>query len=251
MIRKEEDGVVWLEFELFSDCKKLKHGVFTRHGGVSLGSFESLNVSSSVGDDPQKTAVNRHRIEKIIGGSLTRINMCHGKTINIIEKFPIDPTPVCDGMTTHLTGVGLMITHGDCQAAIFYDPIKHVVANAHSGWKGSVQNIYAEVIKSLKLRYGSNPKDILVGVAPSLGPQNAEFINYRTELPGHFLKYQVKPTYFDFWKISQDQFVDCGILPDHIQIAGICTYDSASDFFSYRRDKKAGRNATVACLLPI
>jgi YfiH family protein len=249
MLRKECDGVQWLEFELFSDCRKLKHGVFTRHGGVSSDSFSSLNVSSSVGDDPQKTAINRQKIEKIIGSPLTRINMCHGKIVKIIEEFPYTTNPVCDAIATHLPHIGLMITHGDCQAAIFYDPIKHVVANAHSGWRGSVQNIYGEVIKQMKERYGCCPRNLLVGIAPSLGPQRSEFINYRTELPEHFLKYQVKPAYFDFWHISADQLLESGVLPNHIQIAGICTYEHEGDFYSYRRDKKAGRNATVASLI--
>lgn len=249
MIRKEAEGIEWLEFELLADCKRLKHGVFTRHGGESSGSFSSLNVSTSVGDDPHVTAQNRKKIEKILGSPLTRINMCHGKEVHIIENYPYDVVPVCDAIVTHLNHVGLMITHGDCQAAIFYDPVNHVVANAHSGWKGSVQNIYAEVIKRMGLRYGTNPKDLLVGIAPSLGPQNSQFVNYSVELPPEFLKYQIKPLYFDFWKISADQLIDCGIPEENIQIAGICTYDHADDFFSFRRDRQSGRNATVATLV--
>ena len=249
MIRKEQDGVEWLEFELFADCKLLKHGVFTRLGGVSSGTFGSLNVSSSVGDDPANTAENRRRIEHIIGAPLSRINMCHGKEISFIDQFPYVQTPVCDAIATDLSHIGLLITHGDCQAAIFYDPIKNVVANAHSGWKGSVKNIYAEVVKALINRYGCNPRDLMVGIAPSLGPEHAEFINYEQELPQHFLKYQCKPVHFDFWQISKDQLMESGVLPSHIQIAGICTYECEHDFFSYRRDKKSGRNATVARLL--
>jgi YfiH family protein len=249
MIRKELNGVVWLEFELLSDFKRLKHGVFLRHGGVSQTPFNSLNVSMSSGDSAQHVAINQHKISEIIGLPLSGINLQHGKEIFQIDKLPLTQNPNCDAITTRTSGLGLMITHADCQAAIIYDPEHHAVANVHSGWRGSVQNIYAETIKFMSLHYNSNPSQLRVGISPSLGPEESEFINYKKELPEHFLDYLVKPTYFDFWKISQQQLENTGVLKEHIQIAKISTYTNPEDYFSYRRDKTCGRNATVTGLL--
>lgn len=87
-----------------------------------------------------------------------------------------------------------------------------------------------------------------MGIGPSLGPNRAEFINHKVELPSTFLPFQFKENYFDFWEISKMQLSDAGICKEHIEIAGICTYSEEDDFFSHRRDKKRGRNGTVVAL---
>src|SRR5262249_11397000 len=96
--------------------------------------------------------------------------------------------------------------------------------------------------------FGSRPEDLLVGISPSLGPHSAEFKNYRTEFPQELWGFQVRPEYFDLWALARHQCEECGILPQHIEIAEICTYANPEDYFSYRRDGVTGRNATVAAL---
>ena len=140
------------------------------------------------------------------------------------------------------------MNHADCQVAIFFDPVKKVVANVHCGWQGNVQNIYAQVIQHLEAEYGSAVEDLLVCISPSLGPENAEFINHRSELPSSFYPFQIKPNYFDFWEISKMQLKKAGVLGHHIEIAQMCTFSGEKDFFSHRRDKETGRNGTVVAL---
>ena len=141
-----------------------------------------------------------------------------------------------------------MIKHADCQAAIFYDPVHHAVSCVHAGWRGNVQNIYAHAIAFMAGKFHSQPADILVCISPSLGPHFSEFKNYKTEFPESFWPFQIRPNYFNLWEISRTQLQECGILPHHIEIASICTYANEQDFFSYRRDKVTGRNATVVAL---
>ena len=174
-------------------------------------------------------------------------DQCHGKDIVEVSHCTLQPLKG-DALTTSDRGIALMIAHGDCQVAIIYDPIHHAVTNVHSGWRGSVQNIYAEAILHMKTAYGSKPEDLLVGISPSLGPTAAQFIHYRTELPESFWEYQIKPDYFDFWAISKAQLTQAGVLPHHIEIAGICTYSNPQDYFSYRFNRTTGRNGTVVIL---
>ena len=129
-----------------------------------------------------------------------------------------------------------------------YDKKQKAIAIAHSGWRGSTLNIYKKTIETMKKRYHSKPEDILVCISPSLGPDSAEFQNYKTELPESFWQFQIQPYYFDFWKISRWQLEEAGILPHHIEIAGMDTLSNPTDFFSHRRDKPSGRNATIAFL---
>jgi YfiH family protein len=231
----------WLTFDLLSNIPRLMHGMFTRHGGTSTGPYSSLNLAFCVGDDPFSVQSNIERVKNAFGISeIKYAHQSHGVGICQIDHQTPQNVENYDALMTNILQIGMMIKHADCQAAIFYDPIHHAVSNVHSGWRGSVQNIYAHTIQAMKRTYGSKPEDLLVCISPSLGPQAAEFIHYRKELPLAFWEYQVKPNYFDFWAISEMQLKACGILPHHIEIARMCTYSNASDFFSFRRKPMKG-----------
>lgn len=249
MIRRERDGVAWLQFELLSNEKDVVHGVFLRSGGVSSGSFDSLNMSVYVGDKPEHVKANMQKAKEILNiGHIQKGKLVHGDKVGKIVQKNKAPNGEQDALITACRDVGIMITHADCQAAIFYDPINKVIANVHAGWRGSVLNIYEKTIDEMKQHYGTKPEDLLVCLSPSLGPEDAQFLNYKTELPEHFWEYQHKPLYFDFWAITKAQLKKCGVLDHHIEVAGISTL-SCQDFFSYRRDKVTGRNGTVIALV--
>lgn len=250
MIKYAKKDIEWLEFEIFSECSRLKHALFLRKGGQSIGNFASLNLADHVGDCPEHVTFNRNKVAKLFDlSSILYIRQCHGK--NIIEIGPNNKDLVhfCDAMITTTPELGLMINHADCQAAIIYDPIHHVVANIHAGWRGTVQNIYQETIAFMQAKYKSSPSDLLVGISPSLGPMNGEFVNYREEFPEHFWDFQIKPNYFDLWEISRWQLHHCGISDHHLQISQIDTFSNFEDYFSYRRDKITGRNGTLVSLM--
>lgn len=249
MNKKEKEGVQWLEFDLLSEVPEVIHAVFLRQGGISEGNYASLNFGDGVGDSEIHVEYH-HTIAKTLLGipHLTYSKQCHG--IEIVDcKIPSSSKIYeCDAQTTSDKGLGLMVKHADCQAAIFYDPIQHVIANAHSGWRGSVQNIYGKLVNHMKQKYGSKAENLLVCIGPSLGPQSAQFINYKEELPQDFWKFQVQPNYFDFWEISRFQLQKAGILKHHLEIACIDNHLNEKDFYSYRRNRNTGRHATIVAL---
>lgn len=230
MQRLKWGNIEWLAFEHLSTFKNLTHAVF----------LKTLDFST-----PEASAFAKEALKL---PTLFSSNQCHGKEVVEITQTVME-RPSCDAFITQEREVGLLIKHADCQAAIFYDPEHKALATIHAGWRGSSQNIYRATIEKMKERYGTNPAALLVGISPSLGPQAAEFRHYETELPEHFWRFQVKPTYFDFWQISRYQLEELGVLAPHIEIAQMCTYSMPEDFFSYRRgDKTSGRHATVAAL---
>lgn len=254
MQRQKYDQLEWLEFELLSDIPDVKHAVFLRYGGYSEGPFASLNLGFHVGDQAELVQTNLQLIQKQLRKQVHNWKNYvwghgrHGKDISDVNaSSPRDISDV-DGLITSERGITLMMTHADCQIALFYDPKHHAIANIHSGWRGSIANIYADTIQKMQQTFGSNPADLLVCISPSLGPDEAEFIHYRSEIPEEFWHFQVRPTYFDFWAISEDQLQTAGILPHHIEIARLSTYANPHDFFSYRRDKITGRHATCITL---
>ncbi len=245
MIRKKQGNIEWLEFELLANEPGIIHGVFLRHGGVSEESFTSLNVLEWGSDHTENVQKNRAlivetlKLEKLIAG-----HQKHGaNVVHVTEQT--EPYLQCDGLMTTQKNWGLMAMHADCQGTILYDPIHKAIATVHAGWRGQVQNIYREVICKMAHTFGTKPENLLVCISPSLGPQNSEFKHYRDELPEEFWSFQIKPTYFDLWAIAEHQLKGCGVLPHHLEIARIDTYANPSDFFSYRREKAAGRTEKI------
>lgn len=248
-------------FTHFSDCPHLVHGVFTRHGGVSRPPFDSLNVGGRTGDDPAAVMENRQRILSCLGMSrAVFLNQVHGKEVLVLAKEDTpDPAliwkpgcpaagivPTADAVVTDLTDLALVIQVADCQAVLLADFEKKVIANVHSGWRGSVENIIGRCVDVMIRRFRCDPGRILAGISPSLGPCCAEFIHYRKEIPEPLWRYKLPDrAYFDFWRMSLDQLRETGVLLDHIITMGECTRCRPDRFFSYRHAGKTGRFACV------
>lgn len=233
----------------------LAEGTFSRHGGVSKNSFASNNIGFDLGDDDDRVLRNREKIKAVAGlDVLVSAKQVHGDDICHL-RTPVAGDCVidrCDALTTDRAGVGLMIGHADCQAAVLYDRRKKVIGAVHSGWRGSGANILGRTVAAMEREYGSNPADLEVGVSPSLGPCCSEFVNYREELPRWFWKYLVKDNHFDFWKITLQQLLQAGVREKAVSFAGICTSCSV-EYFSYRRACRlhqgiTGRNATIIAM---
>jgi polyphenol oxidase len=237
-----------LPFITFSHLSEgIAHAVFTRHGGISPKPWSSLNVGLHVGDAEANVLANRQRIKEAL--SISRLVACrqvHGTEVRVIDRVRAGDweEDSCDALVTALPGVTLMIQQADCQAVLLHDPVHRAVGIAHSGWRGSVGNIIAATIETMRAAFGTKPQELRAGIGPSLGPCCAQFVNFQQELPPAFHSYQVKPGYFDFWAISRDQLQTAGVLPNRIEIAGHCTVCRA-EYYSYRREGVTGRFAAV------
>ncbi len=237
---------------LLATLPEVAHGFFTRQGGVSPGAYDSLNVSPAVGDRSELVAANQHLIQRALGlKGLARAVQVHGGQAAVITsagQAQAEDIPDVDILVTTVPGLGLLIKQADCQAVMLYDPVNRVVANVHCGWRGQVNNILGETVSLLTNRFGSRPRDFYAAVGPSLGPCCAEFRNFRQEFPNDLWGYQIRPTFFDLWRLSRDQLVAAGLQPERLDLAGLCTRCGAGDFFSYRRDKITGRQGAVIAL---
>ncbi len=234
---------------------KVQHGSFSLHGGVSKAPFDSHNISFGVGDEVGNVKENRLAIKEYLSlNALVSAQQVHGDMVYVVDSKPKDDIRVdgYDALVTDLPRVGLMIGHADCQPILLYDRARSVIAAIHSGWRGSVVNIAKVTLSVMQQQFQTNPGDCVAGVGPSLGPCCSEFVNFRNELPQAFQQFQVKENYFDFWQITKNQLVECGVEEKSIHIAGICT-SCSPNFFSYRRACRqgsgiTGRNGSVIAL---
>ncbi len=239
----------WLEFDLLEPYPHVAHGVFLRHGGVSTGSCSSLNLGDGTSDSAENYKANRDLVRRAMEvPKLIFPHQTHGMNVQRVTPKNLDKTFQSDALFTTEKNLAIGVTHADCQAAIFYDPVHEAIAVVHAGWRGMVQNIYARTLEAMQRDIGTQPQNLIVCISPSLGPDHSEFKNYKQELPQDFWSFQVKPTYFDLWAISRKQLSSAGILDKNIEITQTCTQCNSKDYFSYRREKDTGRHGTVVAL---
>ena len=253
----ENTDIKIYEFKLFNNHTHIVHGIFTREGGTSTGAFNSLNIGVNSGDEPLAIANNRKLIIRKMGMKpLVFLNQMHGSDIKVLKKDDNDlsesfepgkETYTADGIVTDMKNVFLVIQVADCQAVMLHDPEKKVIANVHSGWRGSIKNIIGNCVDKMVLEFGCRPENIIAGISPSLGPCCSEFVNYKEEIPKSLWKYKIKDkNYFNFWEMSCDQLMDKGVKKEHIENMEICTKCNTDIFYSYREDNRTGR---FACMI--
>lgn len=252
--RDDATGIKYYRSSLLATFPEVAHGFFTRQGGRSAAPYESLNLSFSVGDRPETVAGNRRLVQQALGlASLASATQVHGRreaVVHAADPAPVAEIPAADILITTQPSVGLLIKQADCQAVMLFDPKHRVIANVHCGWRGQAQNILGEAVSRLTQLFGTQPPDLYAAIGPGLGPCCAEFTNFRQEWPPHLWAYQVRPTYFDLWRLSLDQLVGAGLKPQQIDLAGLCTRCRAEEFFSYRRDRITGRQGAIIALRP-
>ena len=253
MILRTQNGAAYYQFQHLAAFPEIQHGIFLREPGCSDPPFHGLNVSYSVGDDPRRVAANRQRIARCMqANQLVFAAQVHGTLVVVIDG--LSPTeaaarkasaPVGDALVTDRPGAFLAISVADCQSILIYDPRRRVVANVHSGWRGSVAGLVGRSLAVMGEHFGCDPADVHVGIGPSLGPCCAEFKNYRQEIPAELWSYRRDSLRFDFWAMSRDQLIAAGVPSDQIEVSGLCTKCLKDLFFSYRAEKTTGRFAGV------
>ena len=253
MILNNRNGLSYFQFPNLARFPEIQHGIFTRAGGRSHGPYRSLNTSLGVGDDPRNVRHNRATISACLGSAeLVFIRQVHGSEA-VVWTTGTEPhgtghperPQIGDALITALKRKLLMVQVADCQSVFLYDPAHKIVANVHSGWRGSIKNVIGRAVKTMENELQCQAQHIVAGVGPSLGPCCAEFVNYKKEIPKEFWKYKDPSDHFDFWSLSRDQLVGMGVSNENIYMSNMCTKCNPNLFFSYRGEGRTGRFATV------
>ena len=248
-----QNGMECLQFPSLARLPVVFHGIFPRYVTNSRGHGTSLNTGLRCGDPDQTVWQNRIKIRDSFGnGPMVFARQVHGAAVALwcATTFGIEGKEDHvylngDALATDRANHALFIQVADCQPVLIVDPVQQAVANVHSGWRGSIQNIIGSTIQKMTAAFGSQAKDLVCGIGPSLGPCCAEFINYRREIPARFWSYRLANNHFDFWRISLDQLIAAGVSLQNISLSGICTRCNQHLFFSYRGQRPTGRFAAV------
>jgi YfiH family protein len=180
----------------------------------------------------------------------------HSDKVVIIDEDNLDTSVTdIDGLLTNLVGVGLEIRTADCQSIFLYDPVKKVIGNIHSGWKGTYKQIVLRAIDKMIEHYGSKVEDILVGFNPSIlrccFEVKDDVIDLFKEIcdVDKYIKKDKDKYLLDTVSINYDKLIERGIKKEHIFLSNICTGCNTIEYHSYRKENKTdGRNGSFICL---
>jgi len=241
------------------DHPDLIHGVFTRQGGVSEGTWRSLNLGATVGDAPEHVRENRRRIFAALDrttDSAYEIWQVHSARVMVVEDPRGDrEIEKADAVVTNRSHVTLLMRFADCVPIIAFDPVRRAVGMAHAGWLGTTRKVAAELIKTMQDTYGSRPADMHAAIGPSIaahhyeiGPEVVDAVReaFGSQAERHLASIDGR-IHFDLWSANQGLLEDAGV--QQIEVCGLCSACNAEDWYSHRGQAgKTGRFGVAVAL---
>ena len=223
--------------------------ITTRNGGVSQGVYQSLNLGSHVGDNPDAVQRNREIVQEQVGLPVAYLNQIHSTiVVNAVEA--LGNTPDADASVDNTGKAACAAMTADCLPVLFCNKAGTVVAAAHAGWRGLAGGVLQNTIAAMKVP----PVEIMAYLGPAISAD----------------AFEVGQDVFDAFCApmpeAADAFEDIGggkYLADIYALARLvlrregvnmiyggthCTVLERDTFFSYRRDGMTGRMASLIWL---
>lgn len=228
----------------------VRHGFFTRRGGVSEGPFASLNCSVFGRDDRALVMENRARAATHLGvdlAALVGLRQVHGReAVTVTAPWPAEAAPAADALVTDRPGIALGIVTGDCAPVLFADAAAGVIGAAHAGWRGAVAGVLESTVAAM-LRLGAARARIVAVVGPCIAQASYEVgADVREAL--HAAGDDTAALFAPGRRSGHWQFDLPGLCLSRLRAAGVARaeatgHDTLADparFFSYRRQTLAG-----------
>ncbi len=262
--------VEYLTFPDLCNDENIKHLFTTREGGVSEDIFASMNMSYTRGDRKEAVDENYNRIGEIFGlsiGDFVCSDQTHTTNIRIVTEEDRGKGTVrekdyanVDGLVTNCENLILGTFYADCVPLFFVDEEKMVVGLAHSGWRGTVGEIGAQMVSVFKEHFGSQSEDIKVGIGPSICQECYEVsadvaVQFQKKFPKKDVqdlvlyekgggKYQL-----NLWEANRRILMKAGILEENIIVTDICTCCNPDYLFSHRASE--GKRGNLGAFISI
>lgn len=182
------------------------------------------------------------------------IKIINGKINKDVPDFNIYENT--DGIITNKKEIVLSTINADCILLIFYDPVKKVIANIHSGWRGTIQRIAVKTVKKMITEYKSNTKDIICCMSPSIGKDHFEVDEdvhniFKNEFQDVWNSREICYKANDKWHIDTIMInrlilKNIGLREENIIDSGICSVCNKDIIHSYRgQGENAGRSTQI------
>ena len=239
-----------LQASALTGLNGIRHGFFTRSGGVSQGVYATLNGGVGSKDKPESVTENRRRMADALGVKPERFlsaYQIHSPDVVAVEKpWDYDKRPKADAMVTKTPGIALGISTADCGPVLFADAKARVIGAAHAGWRGALTGVLEATIAAME-KLGADRKRIVVALGPMIRQPNyevgPEFVARFREADEGNVKFfapseREDHAMFDLAGYAAMRLKGAGIAT--IEDLKLCTYNEPERFFSYRRMTKLG-----------
>ncbi|MGB3501296.1 MAG: peptidoglycan editing factor PgeF [Mesorhizobium sp.] len=227
----------------FSDKPFIRHGFFTRHGGVSDGIYAGLNTGVGSNDTPESVTENRRRVAEWMGVApdhLLSAYQVHSPDVLVVREPFTGDRPKVDALVTDRPGIAIGASSADCGPVLFADPHSAVIGAAHAGWKGAFTGVLENTIDAME-RLGAERNRIVAVLGPSISQANYEV---GPEFVERIIS--ANPANAAWFAPSTNDghamFDLNGYTLDRLRRAGVkahgldrCTYADENLFYSYRR----------------
>jgi len=219
----------------------------TRVGGVSVGPYASLNLGAHVGDDAHAVSENRLRVRTALGlpHDPLWLNQVHGAAV--VEAVPHATSPMADAAFSRSRGPVCAVQTADCLPALFCDRDGTCVAAAHAGWRGLAAGVLSSALNAMRVA----PDRVLAWLGPAIeqeafevGPEVREqFIARSADNRDAFKANERGRWQADLYDLARRELARLGVT--QVFGGGFRCYADRDRFYSYRRDGKTGRMATM------
>jgi YfiH family protein len=228
----------------------IRHGFFTRGGGVSDGVYASLNGGVGSNDAPDKVAENRARMAAKLGVPTERFMTAyqiHSPAVVVADApWSAQNRPRADAIVTATPQLGIGVSTADCGPLLFADGTARIVGAAHAGWRGALGGVIEATIAAME-KLGAERTRIAAALGPTIRQANyevgPEFIARFIEAdPGNaqFFAAAAKTGHalFDLPGYIAARIQRTGIA--QFEDLGLCNYADPERFFSFRRTTHRG-----------
>ncbi len=225
---------------IFSPFSNISAAQSTRHGGVSLPPYASLNLGKSTNDRPEDVLENRKRFFGSLGFGVEQIaisGQTHSARTRIVTKPDFEVG--YDAMVTNVKGICIAVTVADCTPILVYDAQNQVVAAIHAGWRGTVAGIVHETLAVMKSQYNTQATSCFAYVGTCIGEDSFEV---GAEVAERFDEVFVLPAeaegkfLVNLKAANSAQLLAFGIPSSQVEVSPHCTLRQHHDYFSYRAD---------------
>lgn len=225
--------------------------VTTRNGGVSTGTYATLNLGSG-GDDDGSVAENRRRVEALLPSAPVWLDQVHGTTVALVTDASRTKMPVADAAVTREANIVLAVRTADCLPVLLASRDGSSVGIVHAGWRGLAHGVVENTVAAM----GILSAEIVAWLGPAIGPEAFEvgddvFVActendgvaarcFRATQPGKWLA--------DLYALAARRLERAGVRA--VDGGGYCTFSDDAHFFSYRRARETGRMAAFVWIEP-
>jgi YfiH family protein len=221
----------------------IRHGFFTRTGGISCGIYSGLNIGTGSADDQALVRENRRRVAEWMGvpaDHLLTAFQIHSPDVIVVREPFSDDRPKADGIVTDQPGIAVGASSADCGPVLFADAEARVVGAAHAGWKGAFTGVLENTISAME-GLGAKRERIIAVLGPSISAKNyevgPEFVDRFVAADAGNARYfapsgNTGHALFDLNLYTVDRLLKAGVTADAL---GRCTYAEEDLFYSFRR----------------